>query len=106
FPLWLAPIQVRLLPVSDEFVEYAQAVVTQMQGVGLRAEVDGSGERLGKMIRNAEMQKIPVMAVIGAKEVESQTLSVRTRASGELGAIAVSEIVPKLQTAMQEQGHF
>ena len=106
FPLWLAPIQVRLLPVSDEFVEYAQAVVTQMQGVGLRAEVDQSGERLGKMIRNAEMQKIPVMAVIGAKEVESQTLSVRTRAAGDLGAIAVSEIVPKLQTAMQEQGHF
>ncbi len=106
FPLWLAPIQVRLLPVSDEFVEYAQSVVTQMQGVGLRAEVDRSGERLGKMIRNAELQKIPVMAVIGAKEVESQTLSVRTRASGELGAIAVTEVIPKLQAVMEEQGSF
>ncbi|MGL5034976.1 MAG: threonine--tRNA ligase [Microcystaceae cyanobacterium] len=106
FPLWLAPIQARLLPVSDEFLDYAQSVVTQMQTVGIRAEVDRSGERLGKMIRNAETQKIPVMAVIGAKEVESQTLSVRTRASGELGAIAATEVITKMQTAIAAHGNF
>lgn len=106
FPLWLAPIQARLLPVSDEQLDYAKTVVAQMQAVGIRAEVDSSGERLGKMIRNAETQKIPVMAVIGAKEVESQGLSVRTRASGELGMLLVTEAIAKMQTAIADHGYF
>jgi len=104
FPLWLAPIQVRLLAVSDEFLPFAQTVAQQMQWLGLRAEVDTSGERLGKMIRNAEKQKIPVMAVIGAKEVEGNTLNIRTRASGELGAIAVGEVIEKLQATVKDHG--
>ena len=105
FPLWLAPIQARLLPVSDEQLDYAKTVVAQMQAVGIRAEVDSSGERLGKMIRNAETQKIPVMAVIGAKEVESQGLSVRTRASGELGMLLVTEAIAKMQAAIADHGY-
>ncbi|MEB3190653.1 MAG: threonine--tRNA ligase [Snowella sp.] len=105
FPLWLAPIQARLLPVSDEQLDYAKTVVAQMQAVGIRAEVDSSGERLGKMIRNAETQKIPVMAVIGAKEVESQGLSVRTRASGELGMLVVTEAIAKMQAAIADHGY-
>jgi len=105
-PLGLAPIQARLLPVSDEQLDYAKTVVAQMQAVGIRAEVDSSGERLGKMIRNAETQKIPVMAVIGAKEVESQGLSVRTRASGELGMLLVTEAIAKMQTAITDHGYF
>ena len=104
FPLWLAPIQVRLLAVSDEFLPFAQSVAQQMQLLGLRAEVDTSGERLGKMIRNAEKQKIPVMAVIWAKEVEANALNIRTRASGELGAIAVGEVIETLQSTIQEHG--
>ncbi|QUS59774.1 threonine--tRNA ligase [Synechocystis sp. PCC 7338] len=100
FPLWLAPIQVRLLAVSDEFLPFAQSVVKQMQFLGLRAEVDTSGDRLGKMIRNAEKQKIPVMAVIGAKEVEANALNIRTRASGELGEIPVTEVLEKLQATV------
>jgi threonyl-tRNA synthetase len=104
FPLWLAPIQVRLLAVSDEFLPFAQSVAQQMQLLGLRAEVDTSGERLGKMIRNAEKQKIPVMAVIGAKEVEANALNIRTRASGELGAIAVESVIAKLQATVQDHG--
>ncbi|UAJ72768.1 threonine--tRNA ligase [Synechocystis sp. PCC 7339] len=100
FPLWLAPIQVRLLAVSDEFLPFAQSVVKQMQFLGLRAEVDISGDRLGKMIRNAEKQKIPVMAVIGAKEVEANALNIRTRASGELGEIPVTEVLEKLQATV------
>ena len=106
FPLWLAPIQARLLPVSDEQLDYAKTVVAQMQVVGIRAEVDRSGERLGKMIRNAETLKIPVMAVIGAKEVESQGLSVRTRASGELGMLLVTEAIAKMQTAITDHSYF
>jgi threonyl-tRNA synthetase len=77
-----------------------------MQAVGIRAETDTSRERLGKMIRNAEKQKIPVMAVIGDKELESQTLSIRTRASGELGAIGVTEVIEKLTKALQQHADF
>jgi threonyl-tRNA synthetase len=106
FPLWLAPVQMRLLPVSDEYLDYAQQVTAKMQALGIRAETDTSGERLGKMIRNGETQKIPVMAVVGAKEVETDSLSVRTRAKGELGAISVDEAIGKLQEAIDSYGTF
>jgi threonyl-tRNA synthetase len=106
FPLWLAPTQARLLPVSDEFLPYAKEVVAKMQLLGIRAEVDTSGDRLGKLIRNAEKGKIPVMAVVGAKEVETDTLSIRTRASGELGSIAVSEVIEKMRDAIAKFDNF
>ncbi len=106
FPLWLAPLQVRLLPVTNEFAAFAYEVVNQMRSLGIRAEVDKSGERLGKMIRNAEKEKIPVMAVIGAKEVESNALSLRTRASGELGAIPVEQVLEKMKDAIANYANF
>jgi threonyl-tRNA synthetase len=106
FPIWLAPVQIRLLPVGDDFIPFAQQAVAQLKRAGLRAEVDLSGDRLGKLIRNAEKAKIPVMAVVGAKEVETATLSVRTRAGGELGAIALDEVQERLQRANAEQGAF
>ena len=106
FPLWLAPVQVRLLPVRDAHFDYVQQVATKMQAAGIRAEADTSGERLGKMIRNAEKQKIPVMSVVGDKEVEENTLSIRTRSSGELGEIAVEQVISKLTTAITERTNF
>ncbi len=106
FPLWLAPIQVRLMPVSDDFSGYAQEVCQKMLSLGIRAEVDNTGERLAKMIRNGEKQKIPVMAVVGANEVENNTLSIRTRASGDLGAIAVVEVIDKVKGAIESHGNF
>ena len=106
FPLWLAPVQIRLLPVSDVQLDYAQSVAGQLRSQGIRAEVDTSGERLGKMIRNAETQKIPIMSVIGAKELESNSLSVRTRASGELGMISVAEVLEKIQIAIANHTNF
>lgn len=106
FPLWLAPVQVRLMPVSDDFLGYAQEVCQKMLTLGIRAEVDNSGERLGKMIRNGEKQKIPVMAVVGANELENNTLSIRTRASGDLGAIAVSQVIEKVRAAIESHGNF
>ena len=106
FPLWLAPVQIRLLPVSDSQLDYAKEVTAKMQLLGIRAETDTSGERLGKMIRNAETEKIPVMAVVGAKEMETNSLSIRTRATGDLGAISVEEVVAKLETAIQNHGNF
>ena len=106
FPLWLAPVQVRLLPVRDAHFDYVTEVAAKMRAAGIRAEADTSGERLGKMIRNAEKQKIPVMSVVGDKELEDNTLSIRTRASGELGAISVSEAIAKLTTAISEHTNF
>jgi threonyl-tRNA synthetase len=106
FPLWLAPVQIRLLPVSDTQLDYAKEVTAKMQLLGIRAETDTSGERLGKMIRNAETAKIPVMAVVGAKEMESNSLSIRTRATGDLGVISVEEVVAKLENAIQNHGNF
>jgi threonyl-tRNA synthetase len=106
FPFWLAPIQMRLLPVSDEFLPFAKEVATQMRIEGIRAEADTSGERLGKLIRNGEKQKIPVMAVVGAKEVEANQLSIRTRAGGELGTMAVAEVIEKMKVANRDRANF
>ncbi|MBE9076657.1 threonine--tRNA ligase [Romeria aff. gracilis LEGE 07310] len=106
FPLWLAPEQVRLLPITEEQVGFAQQVAELLLQKQVRVVIDTSGERLKKMIRNAEKAKIPVMAVIGAKEAEANTLSMRTRQSGELGAIAVPEVISRLEQAISTQGDF
>ncbi|KAL3699940.1 hypothetical protein R1sor_017962 [Riccia sorocarpa] len=103
FPLWLAPTQVRLIPVTDTQVPYCKDVVAKLKAADIRAEVV-FGERLSKLIRNAETQKIPVMAVVGAKEVESGTLTVRTRRGGELGNITVDQIVDKIKAAVASRG--
>ncbi len=106
FPLWLAPVQARLLPVGEAQLDFSKEVAAKMLAVGIRVEVDTSGDRLGKLIRNAEKAKIPVMAVVGAKEVESHSLSIRTRASGELGAIPVDEVVDKMKNAIAKFENF
>jgi threonyl-tRNA synthetase len=106
FPLWLAPVQIRLLPVGDEQMEFVTQAAAQMRLLGIRAEVDSSGERLGKQIRNAEKDKIPVMAVVGFKEMEAQTLNIRTRAKGELGAIPIPQVLEKLQHAITNYSVF
>ncbi|MDZ8188302.1 MAG: threonine--tRNA ligase [Nostoc sp. ChiSLP02] len=106
FPLWLAPVQARLLPVGEAQLDFTQDVAAKMRALGIRAEVDTSGDRLGKLIRNAEKDKIPVMAVVGAKEVETNTLSIRTRASGELGVISVDEVLDKMKNAIANFDNF
>lgn len=103
FPLWLAPVQLRLLPVSDEVREYAESVAISFKKAGIRVEIDSSGERLGKQIRAAELEKIPVVAVVGKKEVENQNLSVRTRQSGDLGVLNMDELLHRLQDAINSK---
>jgi len=103
FPLWLAPVQVRLLPVSDDQRDYAEAITQQFKHLGHRVEVDVSGDRLGKQIRTAELEKIPIVAVIGKREIENQTLSVRTRQAGELGSLTLSELQEKMQQAIMSK---
>ncbi|TBR60072.1 threonine--tRNA ligase [Westiellopsis prolifica IICB1] len=106
FPLWLAPVQARLLPVSEVQLDFAKEVAAKMTAIGIRAEVDTSGDRLGKLIRNAEKEKIPIMAVIGAKEVETNSLSIRTRANGELGTIPVDEVLDKIKESIKNFENF
>jgi threonyl-tRNA synthetase len=93
FPFWLAAEQIRLLPVTDEVRHYAESVLSQLKQAGIRACIDQSGDRLGKMIRNGEQMKIPVLAVIGLKEVELNSLSLRSRRQGDLGSVSVDELL-------------
>ena len=93
YPFWLAPEQIRLLPVTDEVLPYAESVQQQLKAAGLRATTDHSGDRLGKLIRTGEHIKIPILAVIGAKEAEQNAVSVRSRRDGDLGVIAVSDLL-------------
>ncbi|MFM7529198.1 MAG: threonine--tRNA ligase [Nodosilinea sp.] len=106
FPLWLAPVQLRLLPVTEEQLGFAQQVAAQFLALGVRVEVDSSGDRLGKMVRNAEKAKIPIMAVVGAKEREGNALSLRTRAQGELGALPVNEVIARVTGAITDRQDF
>ena len=106
FPLWLAPVQMRLLPVTEEQLGFAQSVADQLLAKGVRVEVDTSGDRLGKMVRNAEKAKIPIMAVVGAKELEANSLNIRTRAQGELGALPVAEVVERVAGAIATREDF
>jgi threonyl-tRNA synthetase len=87
FPFWLAPEQVRLLPVTDEALPWAEELKGLLMAAGIRAGVDHSGDRLGKMIRNGEQMKIPVLGVIGAREAETRSVSLRSRRQGDLGSV-------------------
>ncbi|CAL1356277.1 unnamed protein product [Linum trigynum] len=102
FPLWLSPVQVRVLPVTDTQLEYCNNVARELKRNGIRAEV-WHGERLPKLIRNAEKQKTPLMAVVGAKEVEMQTVTVRSRFSGELGTLEVDSFISRIKDACENR---
>jgi len=103
FPFWLAPEQIRLLPVTDEVQSYAETLCDQLKSLGVRASVDRSGDRLGKLIRTGEKMKIPVMAVIGAKEAEQNAVSLRSRRDGDLGLVAVKDLLAASQKANSER---
>ena len=99
YPFWLAPEQVRLLPVTDEVQPYAEQLLEQLTQAGVRATVDRSGDRLGKLIRSGEQMKIPVLAVIGAKEAERSAVSLRSRRDGDLGERPVADLLTAAQVA-------
>lgn len=103
-PLWLSPTQVAVLPISDDQMEYAQTVAGQLKEAGVRVEIDGRSESIGKKIREAETMKVPVMLIVGKKEAEAKTVAVRTRTDGDIGAKPVDEIAVELQkqTAMHQ----
>jgi threonyl-tRNA synthetase len=96
FPLWLAPTQLKLLPVTDAVFDYCKEVAKKAAKAGVRVEVDRGSERLAKQIRNAEQGRVPVMAVVGMKEMESGELAVRSRKLGDLGSYSVEDLVAEL----------
>jgi len=104
FPFWLAPEQIRLLPVTDEVVPYAEDLLSRLKAAGIRASLDRSGDRLGKLIRTGEQQKIPVLGVIGAKEAEDNAVSLRSRRDGDLGSVAINALLVAGQEANQTRG--
>lgn len=91
FPLWLAPVQVVMVPITDRHVAYAEKVADDLRASGLRVDVDASSERMNKKIRNAQLQKVPYMLVVGDKEVEDDAVSVRTRDNENRGAVALAD---------------
>ncbi len=96
FPLWLAPVQVRVLPISERFNEYASQVLSKLSQAGLRAEADVRAEKIGAKIRVAQLEKVPVMLVVGAKEAEEGTVSFRDRIDGDQGALPLADAIARI----------
>lgn len=102
FPLWLAPTQLKILPVTDGVKDYCKEVAKKATKMGIRVEVDRGNERLAKQIRNAEKGRIPIIAVVGEKEVEAGTLAVRSRKLGDLGSFSVDTLLEELDRCSEE----
>jgi len=103
FPVWLAPLQVKILPISDKFMPYAQEVFAQFKKAGVRVEIDDRNEKIGKKIRDTEIMKVPYMLVIGEKEVAEGKLSVRRQGKGDLGMLDKNEFLAKVVEEIEER---
>ena len=103
FPLWLCPVQVRVIPISEHYEEYAEKVNNQLKENGIRSEVDHKNEKIGYKIREAEMMKIPYMFIVGAKEKESDTVSVRRHQKGDLGNFSLDKIIDKMKIEIESK---
>ncbi|MDR1123900.1 MAG: threonine--tRNA ligase, partial [Elusimicrobiota bacterium] len=97
FPLWLAPVQVKILPLTDEQLPYAGQLADDMKAAGLRAKLDGNSEKLGAKIRAAHMERVPYAVIIGPKEAEGKTASLRLRNGKNIEAVAKDELIAKLK---------
>ena len=96
FPMWLSPVQIKILPISTEkHAEYANKLAEKLDDLGFRVEVDDRNEKIGYKIREAQVQKIPYMLVVGDKEIEEGTVGVRNRKDGDLGAMKVEDFIAK-----------
>ncbi|MGN1433911.1 MAG: threonine--tRNA ligase [Ruminococcus sp.] len=93
FPMWLAPVQVKLLPVADRHLDYVYEIKNALEAKGMRVEVDGRSEKIGYKIREAQLEKVPYMFIIGDKDIEAQTVSVRHRKEGDLGAMKLEQFI-------------
>jgi threonyl-tRNA synthetase len=106
FPLWMAPVQVTMVPIADRHNAYAEKIATELRALGMRVAVDSSSDRMNKKIRNAQLQKVPYMLVVGDNEQEAGQVAVRTRDGGDLGTQSVSAFklsaLEKISTYVRE----
>lgn len=105
FPLWLAPEQVKIIPVSDKQNDYANDVCQKLKAEGIRVSIDTRAEKMGWKIRQAQLEKIPYMLIIGDKEIEAGAVSVRSRKDGDMGAVPVDEFLKKLTTEIETKAN-
>ena len=103
FPIWLSPVQTIILPITDDQADYAREIAQKLKKAGVRAEVDYRNEKIGYKIREAQMREIPYMLVVGKKEVESQTVSVRDRKEGDVGIKTIDEILAQIVEEIQNK---
>ncbi len=103
FPLWLAPIQVKLLPIADRHIDRLKEVEKELQAMGVRCEVDTRSEKIGYKIREAQLEKIPYMVLVGDKDIENGTISIRSRKAGDLGAFSVEDFKAKLKEEIENK---
>ena len=103
FPLWLAPKQVTILPVSDKFNEYADEIKKDLRSKGVRVSLDNRSEKIGSKIRDAEMQKINIMIIVGEKEVENQTLTIRRRFVKEQKELSLDDFSNEILNEINER---
>jgi len=101
FPTWLAPVQVKILPIADAHVEYANKVKEELQKVGIRVELDDRQEKIGYKIREAQLQKVPYMLVVGDKEKEANAVGIRSRKDGDIGAQKLEEFISKIKEEIE-----
>jgi threonyl-tRNA synthetase len=103
FPLWLAPLQVKVLPISDKFLDYAQTVLEKLKKADIRAELDERSEKIGKKIRDTEVARVPYMLIIGEKEQSDGKVSVRKQGKGDEGSIEVDQFINNLKQEISSQ---
>jgi len=103
FPMWLAPVQVAVLPLSEKFVDYAGEVEMKLKAAGLRVEVDRGNDKLGAKIRQAQLQKVPYMLVVGEKEASSGMVSLRLRSGGDQGSVTVDELIARAKASIDSR---
>jgi threonyl-tRNA synthetase len=103
FPPWLAPVQARILPVSEKVSEFAESLLTRLERAGLRVELDRGSEKVGAKIRDAELAKVPYMLVVGPREAEGDAVSLRIRHQGDQGSLSVDDFIARARGAVHER---
>ncbi len=103
FPTWLAPVQVKILPLSDKYIDYAKEIKASLRREGVRVEIDDRNEKIGRKIREAELSRVPYMLILGEKEMEDAKLSVRRQGKGDMGVQLLEEFMNSIVDEIKER---
>ncbi len=102
FPIWLAPVQIAILPITDRVMDYGTRVKNALETAGYRVELDRRQEKIGFKIREAQLQKVPIMIILGDREAQSNRLSLRTRKEGDRGTVTLDELLQRIAKATED----